>query len=99
MAPTDPPPAPKPSAARFSASGGHLGPGFQPVKDSAYSRRVGTGFRKKSYASIKLCTVRIRYEPIWHLSACSRPCDPLISAHLEPVVTHARTFLGHRYRP
>src|ERR1035437_9424648 len=53
MAPTDPPPAQKPSAARFSASGGHLGPGFQPVKDSAYSRRVGTGFRKRSCESIK----------------------------------------------
>src|SRR5664280_1619532 len=87
MAPTDPPPAQKPSAARFSASGRHLGPGLQTVKDSAYSRRVGTGFRKRSCASIKLCTVRIGYEPIWHWSACSSPCDPLISAHLEQADT------------
>src|SRR5665647_3770209 len=41
MAPTDPRSAPKPGAARFSASGRHLGPGVWPVKDAPDPRPFG----------------------------------------------------------
>src|SRR5664280_2615712 len=65
MAPTEPRSAPKPGAARFSASGRHLGPGVWPVKDAP--------------------------EP-GH-SACSRPCDRLVSGHLPNGPTLMRAVL------